>query len=318
LVFFPLFKKNGKETKMTKFTLAIMGATGHIGHTLTEDLLKKGHIVRAMGRDERRLKELKTKGAHIFTGDSTDPTLLSHIFTDCDAVFSFLPPGASESDMLVFRERTGEAIAHAIAQAGVSHVVNLSSIGANQSIGTGPIKELHAQEQRLNALEGLNVLHFRPGFFMENLLFFIPSIKTSGTIAGALSADLQIPMVATQDIAHKIASFLDTLTFTKSSVFEFAGPSEITMKDAAKAIGKAIGKPDLKYKHVSYEQAQKNMIAGGLKHHIAHLMIEMYRAFNEGKIVPSQRLTAEHRGKTTLEQFSKFFVHMYQSTQRAA
>ena len=33
---------------MSKFTFAIMGATGHIGHALTEELLKKGHKVRAL------------------------------------------------------------------------------------------------------------------------------------------------------------------------------------------------------------------------------------------------------------------------------
>jgi uncharacterized protein YbjT (DUF2867 family) len=51
---------------MKKFTFAIMGATGHIGHHLTEELLKRGHHVRALGREPLKLQELKTKGLKFF------------------------------------------------------------------------------------------------------------------------------------------------------------------------------------------------------------------------------------------------------------
>ena len=48
--------------------------------------------------------------------------------------------------------------------------MNLSSIGAHLAAGSGPIAGLHRQEQRMNALDGLDVLHLRPGYFYENLL----------------------------------------------------------------------------------------------------------------------------------------------------
>ncbi len=307
-----------RRSKMAKFTLAIMGATGRIGHYLAEELLKKGHKVRALGRDARKLRMLKEKGAQIFSGDFTDSALLSNIFSGCNAVFSFLPPGTSESDMVVFREKTGDAIVHAIAHADISHVVNLSSIGGHLPSGSGPITALHHQEERLNSLGKLNVLHFRAGYFMENLISMIPGIKNSGMITGAFKPDLRIPMVATQDISHKIAEFLDTLKFTGSSVFEFAGPQDITMSEATKIIGKAIGNPQLKYKQISYAEAEKHMIASGMKHQIAHLMVEMCRGFNEGKITPTESLTGQHRGKTTLEQFSKTFLEIYRSLKKAA
>jgi uncharacterized protein YbjT (DUF2867 family) len=303
---------------MTKFTFAIMGATGHIGHHLTEELLKKGHQVRALGRDARKLQELKTKGAEILSGDFTDSSLLFKAFKECNAVFSFIPPGLNADDMEVFREKTAEAIAQAIAKARVSYVLNLSSIGANLSSGNGPIKELHHQEERLNSIENLNVLHFRPGFFMENFQMFIPSIKNSEMIATAIENDLPIPMVATSDIALKISEFLDALKFTGSTVFEFVGPRDMTMAEATKVIGKAIGKPDLKYTQLSYEQAEEKMIASGMTHQIAKLMVEMHRAFNERKIRLTQQMTAEHKGKTTMEEFSKIFSQIYNLIKKAA
>lgn len=86
---------------MKKFTFAIIGATGHIGHDLTEELLKKGHKVRALGRDAHKLQLLKKKGAETLSGDFTDAALLLKAFKGCHAVFSFLPPGYNANDMEV-------------------------------------------------------------------------------------------------------------------------------------------------------------------------------------------------------------------------
>jgi uncharacterized protein YbjT (DUF2867 family) len=302
---------------MAKSTFAIMGATGHIGHNLTEELLKKGHKIRALGRDKHKLQELKAKGAEIIAGDFTDINLLTKAFQGCHAIFAFIPPGYTADDMEVLRDKTAEATVQAIAKAKISHVLNLSSIGAHLSSGTGPIKELHYQEERLNMIPNINVLHFRPAFFLENLFSILPSIK-SGNVAMSLKGDLPIHMIATRDIALKVAELLGALKFTGSTVFEFVGPQEITMTEAVKVIGKAIGKPDLKYTQLSYEQDEKRMIDSGMKHQIAHLMVEMWRAFNEGKIAPTQKLTPEHKGKTTLDEFSKEIVQMYRSVKKAA
>lgn len=303
---------------MSKFTFAIMGATGHIGNVLTEELLRKGHKVRAIGRDSLKLQGLKVKGAEIHSGEYTDHDFLSKAFKGCNAVFSFIPPGYNADDLEVLRDRTSEAIIQAIAKAKITHVLNLSSMGANLSSGTGLIKELHHHEERLNMVPKLNVLHFRPNYFMENLLMFLPNIKSSGMIASALKADRPLPMVATHDIALKIAELLNTLKFTGSSVFEFVGPRDVTISEAVKAIGKAFGKPDVKYVQLPYQQAEKDMIASGMKHQLAKMMIEMFTAFNEGKIMPSQKLTAEHKGKTTIEEFAKTAMQNARSAKNAA
>jgi uncharacterized protein YbjT (DUF2867 family) len=318
-----LNKKNkiyysGGLATMTKSTFAIMGATGHIGHTLTELLLKKGHKIRALGRDVHKLQELKAKGAEIHAGEFTDAAWLASIFKGCQAVFSFLPPASDSPDMEVFREKSSEAIVQAISEARISHAINLSSIGANLSSGTGPIRELHHHEERLNALSFLHVLHFRPAYFMENLFGSIPTIKSDDVIASCLQADLRIPMVATQDIGVNLVPFFDSLKFTGTNIFEFVGPKELTMKETTKVIGKVIGQPDLKYVQLSYQEAHDEMISFGIKHHIAHRMVEMYKAFNEGKIKPTQKLTEDHKGKTTFEEFSKVFAQVYRTVTKAA
>ena len=54
--------------------------------------------------------------------------------------------------------REGEAIVKAIRASGARHIVFLSSLGAELSAGTGPIAGLHAQEERLRELGGVDVL----------------------------------------------------------------------------------------------------------------------------------------------------------------
>jgi uncharacterized protein YbjT (DUF2867 family) len=76
--------------------------------------------------------------------------------------------------------------------------------------GTGPIVALHRQEQRLNALAGVDVLHLRPGYFFENHLLAIGMIPTIGVYADMTAPDAPLPMVATADIAQVVARELRT------------------------------------------------------------------------------------------------------------
>jgi uncharacterized protein YbjT (DUF2867 family) len=193
----------------------------------------------------------------------------------------------------------------------VKHVVNLSSIGAEQPSGTGPIAGLYRQEQRLNKLSGVNILHLRPSAFMENNFFSLPVIKGQGVNGSAAPGDIPLPTVATQDIGEKAGELLDHLNFKGHEVFDFTGPREYSSKEVTAALGKAIGKPDLAYVQFSLEDVKKGLLGSGLKPRMVDLMIEMYKAGGEGKLHPTQPLTPERRGKTTIEEFAKGFAAVY-------
>lgn len=55
---------------MAQQTYTIVGATGRIGSIIAEHLIKKGHQVRALGRDQKKLEQLKKIGAETFCVDS--------------------------------------------------------------------------------------------------------------------------------------------------------------------------------------------------------------------------------------------------------
>ena len=52
--------------------ITVMGATGHTGKKITQALLKAGEKVRALGRTESKLAELKSAGAEVLVGDTND------------------------------------------------------------------------------------------------------------------------------------------------------------------------------------------------------------------------------------------------------
>src|SRR5258708_32890460 len=111
-----------------------------------------------------------------------------------------IPPSYNVEDFPTYQDRTGEAIVQAISNSGMKYVVDLSSIGAEQPSGTGPIAGLYRQEQRLNKLSGGNVLHLRPSSFMENQFFSITTIKGHGINGTTGPADIPMPTVAPQDL----------------------------------------------------------------------------------------------------------------------
>ncbi|HVM32010.1 MAG TPA: NAD(P)H-binding protein [bacterium] len=290
----------------------VMGATGHIGQVVVEQLLAKGHQVRALGRDEKKLSALKAKGAEVVKGAFDEAGALTSAFKGVDGIFLMTPPSYDAESLSDAQDKTGEAVVKALAASGAKQAVNLSSVGAELPSGSGPIAGLYRQEQRLAKLTGLNLVNLRPTSFMENNFYAIPVIKAHGVFGAAAPADYPIPTVATRDIAAKVVEFLDSLSFRGQHFFDFTGPREYTQTEVVKALGAAIGKPDLPYVQTPLDQIQAGMLGMGMKPKTVELMIEMYGAGNAGKLHPNQELTAEHRGKTTIEAFAPVFAAVFQ------
>lgn len=289
---------------MEKEVYVVTGATGNIGKVLAGKLLAAGKKVRVIGRSEERLRSLAGQGAEAFVGSLDDADFLARAFDGARAVFTMIPPNYTAADFRAYQNVVGEALSTAIERAGVTHVVNLSSMGGHLAEGTGPIKGLYDQEQRLNRLPNLNVFHLRPTFFMENLLMGIEIIKKMGINGGATRPDTAAPMIATKDIAAAAAELMLNPTFKGQEARELLGPGDYTMVEATTAIGKAIGRENLQYIQVPYEVVRQAMIGQGLSENVADEMIELARGSNEGLLKPAEARSPENTTPTTLEEFA--------------
>jgi uncharacterized protein YbjT (DUF2867 family) len=284
--------------------IVICGATGNTGRPAVETLLAKGERVRAVGRDPKKLEPLFQKGAEAYVGSVEDAASMTKAFEGATAAYVLIPQALHLEDFRGYQERVTDAYAAAIANARVPFVVSLSSIGAQHAEKTGPIVGLHNMEQKLNRIPGLNVLHLRPVHFMENLLMSISPLRTLGLLPGSYPADVAFPWIAAKDIGSYAAVRLEARDFAGSSTQELLGPREMSMKEVAAILGKAIGKPTLSYMQVPFTMLEPALIQMGLPPSSAALFIEMGKAANAGLLVPQDPRSAKNTTPTTFESFA--------------
>jgi uncharacterized protein YbjT (DUF2867 family) len=283
----------------------VTGATGNSGQVVAGNLLAKGKKVRAIGRSEERLQALAARGAEPFVCDLTDAAALAKAFAGAEGIYAMIPPKMDAEDYRAHQDHIIAAFAAALAGARVKHVVSLSSYGADKSEKTGPVLGLHYLEEKLNTIPGLNVLHVRAGYFMENTLAQIGIIKAMGVAAGPLRAELEQPMIATRDIGAFAAERLARLDFSGSQTQELLGERDISMAEAAGIIGRAIGRPQLSYVRLPNDQVITAFIQMGASKSFAELMIEMTEVLNVGHMTALEKRTRENTTPTSFETFVK-------------
>ena len=88
-------------------------------------------------------------------------------------------------------------------------------------------------------------------------------IQMMGMIGGALKADLAMPQIATRDIGAFAAERLLKLDFNAKQTHELLGQRDLSMNEVATAIGRAIGKSDLRYAQFPYDQVEQFLAANG-------------------------------------------------------
>ncbi len=277
----------------------ILGASGNTGSIIANSLLSKGQKVRVVGRDVGRLQHFVRKGAEAFSADVSDAAALTKAFGGARAAYLMLPPITSRED----QERESDAIAKAATESGLRYAVNLSSYGAHVPKGTGPVTGLHTSEQKLNAIGGLNVLHLRAAYFMENNLAAIDMIHGTGMFGHALLPDLKLPMIATHDVGDYAAQRLLDLEFSGKQTRELLGERDLSMVEATAAIARGIGKTDLRYQQFRYDQVQQALTQTGFSPRKAAVYVEMFQAINAGVLAAQEPRSPQNSTPTSFEKF---------------
>jgi uncharacterized protein YbjT (DUF2867 family) len=280
----------------------VFGASGHVGGIVAARLLEAGKRVKAVARTADRLAVLARKGAEVAAGSIDDAAFLRRTLEGAEAAFVLLPPYLG-AGIRAFQDRTAALLGDALEATRVPYSLSLSSIGADRPAGNGPIAGLHVLEQRLERIPNHSPLHLRPGYFFENHLNAIGMIKGMGLNGSALRADLPMAQIATKDIGEAAARRLLALDWKGRVVQELQGERDLSMAEATAVIGKAIGKPDLRYVQFPYPDALQGMVKMGLPQEMAELYVDMSKGFNEGIAKPTQPRSAATTTPTSFETF---------------
>lgn len=294
--------------------IVITGSLGHISKPLTQELVQKGHSVTVVSSKTERRHEIGAIGATAAIGSVLDAVFLTDIFKKADIVYLMEPPANffdHSMNMEIHWMQITASYVQAVQQSGVTRIVHLSSIGAHTDKGVGMLAAHYHVENTLKQLPAnVSIKFMRPVGFYYNMLAFIPAIKNAGAIIQNYGGDDKEPWVSPLDIAAVIAAEMEK-PFEGRTV-RYIASDEVSPNEVANKLGKAIGKPDLKWQVIPDEQFLQNLVNAGFHPQAAKGLTAM-NAGRRDKLYDDYSQNKPVLGKVKLDDFAKEFAAAYQS-----
>jgi len=292
--------------------IVLTGSLGHISKPLAIGLMARGHSVTVISSKAEKQHEIEMMGAKAAIGSIEDAGFLTATFTGADIVYLMEPPFNfldHTIDMENYWLNMAKNYKQAVQQSGVTRLVHLSSIGAHTDKGVGMLATHHTIENILNELPAtVSIKTMRPVGFYYNMLAFIPAIQHAGAIIQNYGGNEKEPWVSPEDIAEVIIEEMDA-PFKGRSV-RYIASDEISPNEVAQVLGKAIGKPDLKWLIIPDDQFLANLLNMGFNPLAARGLTDM----NAGRRDHMYDNYKQHKpvlGKVKLTDFARQFAEVY-------
>src|SRR5207249_10398161 len=161
---------------MAQKKFLVTGATGDTGGYTVEQLLERGHAVRALAhREDDRSKRLGKMGAEVVIGDVPKFNDVRAAMRGVRGAYFCYPirPGILQATAY---------FAQAAKEAGLECVVNMSQKSAREDALSHAAQDHWLSEQVFD-WSGITVTHLRPTYFAEWLLILAPSVLKKSTRA---------------------------------------------------------------------------------------------------------------------------------------
>jgi NAD(P)H dehydrogenase (quinone) len=213
----------------------ITGATGDTGRAAVREAIALGLDVRAMvhSRDARS-EALRTAGAEVVLGDLLEIDTVCTAMEGVDAAYFVWPvaPGLLHATV---------NFAQAAKEAAVSTVINLSQRSANRFSASNSCRDSFIAEQVLN-WSGLSVIHLRPTYFLEWLLYpwQLPYLR-QGILRMPVGKGRHSP-IAADDQGRVIAALLKSPEPHIGETIPISGPIEMDHEQMAAELTEALGR----------------------------------------------------------------------------
>jgi uncharacterized protein YbjT (DUF2867 family) len=220
-------------------TIAVTGATGHLGRRVAEQVADLGP--RLLVRDPSRAPSIA--GASVARVTYDDFALSADALRGVDVL---LMVSASESRTRRDEHRT---FIRAAAEAGVGHVVYTSFVGAAPDAAFTLGRDHFDAEQAIRE-SGLAHTFLRDNFYLDVLPYFADA---DGVIRGPAGAGL-VAAVARADVADVAAVVLRSPAQHAGATYELTGPEALAFDDIAARTSNALGRP-VRFEDESVEDA---------------------------------------------------------------
>lgn len=216
---------------MSRSPVLVTGATGRIGRLVVDELVRAGVPVRALTR--RPEAASLPPGVEVMAGDFKQPASLDAALDGVETVFLVWTAAPATAADVVAR-----IAAHA------RRVVYLSAPFRTPHPffqQPNPMRELHAEVERLLADSKLDVAVLRPGMFASNALhWWSLQIRAGDVVRWPYAAAASAP-VDERDIVRVAARVLTDDRHARGD-YVLTGPQSLTHAEQVRAIGDAIGR----------------------------------------------------------------------------
>ncbi len=294
---------------------AIMDSSGTLGKSVAGLLLANGFGVRIVTRKSAGLESLVAQGAEMVVGSFYDLDFLAEAFSGTRAVFTILPLDIQDTRFLEAQQRMSTSVSQAVGRSNAKKVVNVSAVGVgNPAIG-GIIRGLSEQEQRLNEVPDIDVVHVRAAYFMENLLWFVPEALKCGVFRSPFKESVSVPMVASSDVSGLAATLLYDLDFTGKTYHRILGERTLSIGEIVTILKQVLGMPELSYESMDYHEAEAFFAARGCSPAVSEALVRLHKDINEEELYSGQERTASTSAETPFEEFAAYaLTHQTEKT----
>jgi NAD(P)H dehydrogenase (quinone) len=238
---------------MIQGKVLVTGATGDTGRATIDELLARGHQVRALahGQDDRS-KKLQERGVEVVFGDLLDFGQVRAALDGVQRAYFVYPirPGILQATAY---------FAQAAKEAGVDGIVNMSQKSAREDAKSHAATD-HWLSERVFDWSGLTVAHIRPTYFAEWLLYLAPMIK-AGMLHVPFGTGKHAP-IAALDQGRVIVGILEDPAPHKGGIYPLFGPVEYTYQETARVLSRVLGK-NVQYKQIDFDEFSKTLQASG-------------------------------------------------------
>jgi NAD(P)H dehydrogenase (quinone) len=250
-------------------SIVIVGATGHLGRLVVEDLLASGvsaDKIVATGRSIDKLADLAERGVVVRRVDFDDPETLDGAFSAGDRVL--LVSGSEIGN----RPAQHQTVIDAAIAANVAQLVYTSGPSARAN----PMKLMTDHRLTEEAIEasGVPATILRNGWYFENYTAQLGTYLQHGAILGS-AGDARISAAARADFAAAAAAVLTgELADHVGRIYELGGDTAITLTDLAATITSATGETVV-YANVPATDHLAALVAAGVPEAFAEILVDV-------------------------------------------